>query len=206
MLPDSPSFLKDFPQPPPMPATFSITIPTTNKPRAHTRNQYAQQDKFPSPSSPFTARSINTLPLNLPSSAKKAPLTISTAAIPPTPAPAPASAPASTPPIELPKIKDAGGRITELRILLLRDSMPYHIIAQRLVSGSFVNTALHGDIDTGRRRKVEEEARWLKMARLVQELGDGPSARHERSPSSSSKQPGLKHKKSAVLTGGQGYI
>lgn len=200
MLPDSPSFLKDFPQPPPISDTFSITIPTTNKPRAHTRNQYAQQDKFPSPSSPFTARSINTLPLNLPSSAKKAPLTISTAPLPPTPALA------ATPPVELPKIKDAGGQVTEFRILLLRDSMPYHIIAQRLISGSFVNTALHGDTNTGRRRKVEEEARWLGMTRLVQELGDGPLAHHERSSSSSSKQPGLKHKKSAVLTGGQGYI
>lgn len=205
MLPDSPSFLKDFPPPPSTPGTFSITIPTTNKPRAQTRNQYAQQDKFPSPSSPFTARSINTLPLNLPIS-RKAPLTISTAAIPPSHSPAPA--PTSLPAVEGPKIKDAGGTITELRILLLRDSMPYHIIAQRLISGSFVNTALHGDSNLGTRRKVEEEARWLGMSRLVQELGDGStrSSHHERSASSSSKQPGLRHKKSAVLTGGQGYI
>lgn len=186
MLPDSPSFLKDFPPPPPIPDAFSISMPTTNRPRAHTRNQYTQQDKFPSPSSPFTARSFNTLPLNLPP--KKAPLTISTSALPPPPLPSP------------PKAKDGGG-LTELRILLLRDSMPYHIIAQRLISGSFVNTALHGDINHTRRKKVEEEARWLGMTRLVQELGDGMHVE----PTGSGGQ-GLRHKKSAVLTGGQGYI
>lgn len=174
MLPDSPSFLKDFPVPPPvpsMPESISISIPTTDKPRARTRNQYAQHDKFPSPSSPFTSRSAQTLPLNLPPRpTKAAPLTISTA----------------------PEVR---GQMIELRILLLRDSMPYHIIAQRLISGNFVNTALHGETNTTRKRKVEDEARWLGMTRLAEELGDrGPQG------------PGLRHKKSGVLTGGQGYI
>lgn len=185
MLPDSPSFLKDFPPPPPIPETFSINIPTTNKPRAQTRNQYAQQDKFPSPSSPFTARSIHTLPLNVPS--RKGPLSISTAALPLPPLPS------------TPKLQDGGGRLTEIRILLLRDSMPYHMIAQRLITGSFVNTALHGEINISKKKKVEDEARWLGMTRLVEELSD--AADRQGMPG-----PGLRHKKSGVLTGGQGYI
>lgn len=189
MLPDSPSFLKDFPAPPPIPETFSINIPTTNKPRAQTRNQYAQQDKFPSPSSPFTARSIRTLPLNVPP--RKAPLSISTAALPP---PSP------------PKLKDGGGRLTEIRILLLRDSMPYHLIAQRLITGSFVNTALHGETNIAKKKKVEDEARWLGMTRLAEELGETSGERQLAPGSGGPGGPGLRHKKSGVLTGGQGYI
>jgi hypothetical protein len=156
MLPDSPDILKSFPPPPPLPLpeSFSITIPSTNKPRAQTRNQYAQQDKFPSPSSPYTARS-HTLPLVMPRRQNAHALTISTA---PVPEPCP---------------KDGGGVITELKILLLRDAMPYHLIAQRLIAGKSASTGLAFGGDEARKMRVGEEARWLGMVRLADELSDG---------------------------------
>jgi hypothetical protein len=176
MLPDSPDLLKSFPPPPPLPESFSITIPSTNKPRAQTRNQYAQQDKFPSPSSPFTARS-HTLPLVLPFKQNVHALTISTSAVP------------------IPCPKEGGGIITELKILLLRDAMPYHLIAQRLIAGNFASACFLNE-DESRKRKVMDEARWLGMNRLADELSDLPQK----------PVPTLKHKKSGVITGGQGYI
>lgn len=175
MLPDSPDLLKSFPPPPPLPESLSITIPSTNKPRAQTRNQYAQQDKFPSPSSPFTARS-HTLSLVLPFKQNVHALTISTAAVP------------------VPCPKEGGGTITELKILLLRDAMPHHLIAQRLIAGNYATAGLDGD--EYRKRKVMIEARWLGMNRLADELSVLPQK----------PVPTLKHKKSGVITGGQGYI
>lgn len=90
------------------------------------------------------------------------------------------------------------GNITEIRILLLRDSMPYHLIAQRLIAGSFVNTSLSTTGDPIMRRKLEDELRWLGMTRLAEELGD---TQHRMA-----QGPVLRHKKSGVITGGQGYI
>jgi hypothetical protein len=90
------------------------------------------------------------------------------------------------------------GTITELNVLLLRDSMPYHIIAQRLIAGSFVNTSLSSNRDPSLHKKVEEELRWLAMSRLADELGD---SQQRMAPG-----PALKHKKSGVITGGRGYI
>jgi hypothetical protein len=141
MLPDSPDLLKHFPPPPPLPDSFSITVPSSNKPRAQKRNQYAQQDKFPSPSSPYTARS-HVLPLLLapaPPRNNRHTLKISTTEIKP-------------PTIHL-------GTVTEINVLLLRDSMPYHIITQRLIAGSFVNTSLSSNRNPSLHKKVEEELR-----------------------------------------------
>jgi len=90
------------------------------------------------------------------------------------------------------------GTITELNILLLRDSIPYHTIAQRLIAGSFVNTSLSSHQDPSLQKKVQEELRWLGMSRLADELGD----RQQRLANG----PVLKHKKSGVITGGHGYI
>jgi len=181
MLPDSPDILKHFPPPPPLPDTFSITVPSSNKPRAQKRNQYAQQDKFPSPSSPFTARS-QALPLLIAPAVprnQRHTLKISTTA-------EPKSIPVQT------------GIIAEIDILLLRDALPYHIIAQRLIAGSFVNTTLASSRDPSLHKKVEDELRWLGMARLADELG-GSQQRMVLGPT-------LKHKKSGVITGGRGYI
>jgi hypothetical protein len=89
--------------------------------------------------------------------------------------------------------------ITELKILLLRDAMPYHLIAQRLIAGKSASTGLAFGGDEARKMRVGEEARWLGMVRLADELSDGPRAAPVPVPS-------LKHKKSGVITGGQGYI
>jgi hypothetical protein len=181
MLPDSPDLLKHFPPPPPHPDSYSITIPSSNKPRAQKRNQYAQQDKFPSPSSPYTARS-HILPILLAPAVprnNRHTLKISTTA-------------------EMKSPTVQNGTITELNILLLRDSMPYHIIAQRLIAGSFVNTSLTSNRDPSLHKRVEEELRWLGMSRLADELGD--------SQQRMAQGPVLKHKKSGVITGGRGYI
>jgi hypothetical protein len=187
MLPDSPDLLKHFPPPPPLPETFSITVPSSNKPRAQKRNQYAQQDKFPSPSSPYTARS-HTLPLLLAPARPRNTihsLKIST------------SATAQPSAVAMPPVKQSG-TITEINILLLRDSMPYHLIAQRLIAGSFVNTSLSANGDPVIRKKLEEELRWLGMTRLAEELGDSQYRMAQGSV--------LRHKKSGVISGGQGYI
>jgi hypothetical protein len=186
MLPDSPDLLKHFPPPPPHPDSYSITIPSSNKPRAQKRNQYAQQDKFPSPSSPYTARS-HILPILLAPAVprnNRHTLKISTTAEMKT--------------TEMKTVTASSGTITELNILLLRDSMPYHIIAQRLIAGSFVNTSLSSNRDPTLHKKVEEELRWLGMSRLADELGD---SQHRMA-----QGPALKHKKSGVITGGRGYI
>lgn len=181
MLPDSPDILKHFPPPPPLPESFSVTVPSSNKPRAQKRNQYAQQDKFPSPSSPYTARS-HTLPLML----------------------APAVPRNNRHTLKISTINDVKpvpiqyGTLTEIEILLLRDAAPYHIIAQRLIAGSFVNTSLSSSRDPLIHRKVEEELRWLGMSRLADELGE--------SQQRLAQGPTLKHKKSGVITGGRGYI
>jgi len=187
MLPDSPDLLKRFPPPPPLPENCSITIPASNQPRAQKRNQYTQQDKFPSPSSPYTARS-HTLPLLLAPAVPRSKihsLKISTSALPQLP-------------VEVMPPITENGNITEIQILLLRDSMPYHLIAQRLIAGSFVNTSLSNNGDPVLRRKLEDELRWLGMTRLAEELGD---SQHRMA-----QGPVLRHKKSGVITGGQGYI
>lgn len=186
MLPDSPDLLKHFPPPPPLPDSFSITIPSSNKPRAQKRNQYAQQDKFPSPSSPYTARS-HILPILLAPAIprdNRQTLKISTTA-------------SLKSPLETKPTPVQTGTITEINVLLLRDSMPYHVIAQRLIAGSFVNTSLSSNRDPLLHKKVEEELRWLGMSRLADELGD-----NQRRMAG----PVLKHKKSGVITGGRGYI
>jgi hypothetical protein len=188
MLPDSPDILQHFP-PPPLPESYSITIPSSNKPRAQKRNQYAQQDKFPSPSSPYTARS-QLLPLLLAPAPPKNhvhSLKISTT---PTRPPVPALEPKNP--------ARQAATLTEIRILLLRDAVPYHLVTQRLIAGSFVNTRLATSEDTGLKKKVEEECRWLGMTRLAEELGENQQRIVQGL--------GLKHKKSGVITGGHGYI
>ncbi|ORY33099.1 hypothetical protein BCR39DRAFT_521237 [Naematelia encephala] len=81
-----------------------------------------------------------------------------------------------------PKVIDGGGLITELRILLYRDAGAWHAIAGRLATG-------HWSGMEGRRRRVEDEAKWAGMSGLVDELA-GVEGR----------------KKSLVLRGGEGYI
>jgi hypothetical protein len=76
--------------------------------------------------------------------------------------------------------------------------MPYHIITQRLIAGSFVNTTLSSNRDPQLHKKVVEELRWLGMSRLAEELGDTQQRM--------AQGPALKHKKSGVITGGRGYI
>lgn len=68
--------------------------------------------------------------------------------------------------------------ITEIRLLILRDSAPYHILAQRLVTGAFTRGSSMMSEKT--RRRVEDEARWLGMSRLVEELGDLGRKKEER--------------------------
>lgn len=69
---------------------------------------------------------------------------------------------------------DAGGQI---KILLMRDAVPYHLIANRLLRGSFPRME-------GKRRRVEDELRWLGMNGLAAEVT----------------------RRSLVLKGGEGYI
>lgn len=130
----------------------SPTVSTAK--RAVRRNQYTQLTKFPSPSSSYTLQS--NLPLNAPSIQSRR-----------------AFAPRF--PLKLAKPK---GTVTEVTVLLLRDAVLYHAIAQRLINGRF------GPLD-GKRRKVEEECEWLGMRKLADELVRG---------------------KSMVLHGGDGYI
>ena len=95
--------------PPTQQAPITSPMSSSGRKRAVTRNQYAQQEHFPSPSSPFSARS--TAPLRL---RRHAPaLTVN--------------------PIE----QDGGGVITELKVLLLRDASAYQYIVARLINGLF---------------------------------------------------------------------
>jgi hypothetical protein len=76
---------------------------------------------------------------------------------------------------------NGGGVIVEMKLLLMRDAGLFHLLVARLVEGIWSN------ID-GRRKRMEEECRWLGMEGLVVEL--------QR----------LKRGKSMVLKGGTGYI
>lgn len=74
---------------------------------------------------------------------------------------------------------DGGGRITTCIVLLTRDASCYHLLACRLATGSWPK------MDSARRRRLEEEVRWLDMVGLLHEVG------------------GMKDK---VKRGGDGYI
>jgi hypothetical protein len=76
--------------------------------------------------------------------------------------------------------------------------MPYHIIARRLIEGSFLDTGISSGRDVAFKMKVNTELRWLGMTRLAEELG--------ASQNHGTTAPILKHKRSGVITGGQGYI
>lgn len=82
--------------------------------------------------------------------------------------------------IEAEKV-NGGGTITELKVLLTRDAAVYHLIAARLATGGWIK------VESTRRKRLEDELRWLGMTGLEAEL-DAVKL------------------KSAVWKGGEGYI
>ncbi|KAK4683516.1 hypothetical protein P7C73_g6733, partial [Tremellales sp. Uapishka_1] len=92
----------------------------------------------------------------------------------------------STPPLRIRKSNPnptpaTRGWITEMRILLLRDAVPYHLLAERLISGHW------GKVE-GRKRRIEEELKWLGG-----QLTFGQELKKDRG-------------RSMVFKGGEGYI
>ena len=150
----------DFPPLPPTPVKQltlapchpKATAPVIAKKRAAKRNQYTQQDYFPSPASPLAPRTIS-----LAARRKTKPLRVDVSE------------------------QCGGGTITQLKVLIPRNASIYHVIAARLLTGSFPSIE-------GKRRELEEECKWLGMDGLLGEIWGG------------------KRQKSLVLQGGGGYI
>jgi hypothetical protein len=76
---------------------------------------------------------------------------------------------------------DGGGALTELTVLITRDASVYHLIAGRLATDEWTR------MDSVKRKRVEEECRWLGMSGLAEEMAELRG-------------------QSMVLRGGSGYI
>jgi hypothetical protein len=76
---------------------------------------------------------------------------------------------------------DGGGRIITLVVLLHRDASAYHTLAARWGTGAWPK------MECAKRRRVEDELRWLGMDEMVDEV------------------EGVKQR-SMVLRGGGGYV
>lgn len=171
--------------------TISLFSTGTRK-RAQTRNQYIQRDRFPSPASALTkfsgepiqarrSKTADKVPLGLKSAGSvrdeedEAEQGLSNASIFRQPGATTLSDTDRTREITTGRggigraesTSTSHGSLIELEILLLRDATPYHLLIQRLISGTFANI---GNMSEKTRKKVEEEARWLGMRRIVDEL------------------------------------